>query len=226
MINQFKNGCIAMLMLIAIMFSNQTYAQGKYFNEIGLDFTPNLNWEESAKIEATLFYNQWKSKNESRRFRLEIDIPLFIKVSWYQYGIKGNDAIYNAQYNDAKIFIKYGIARYIGTHSSKFYYGVDFNLGYAYKRNEHLYNGFTVDSRNFKTLNTSALVGVTPFLGGKFHLSKRWILSVEAGVELNYMYERLPFYDGEKMNYTHRSSFVTSWKDYYLLNDIAFSFLF
>jgi hypothetical protein len=29
MINQFKNGCIAMLMLIAITLFNQTYAQGK-----------------------------------------------------------------------------------------------------------------------------------------------------------------------------------------------------
>ena len=145
MINQFKNGCIAMFILIAITLSNQIYAQGKYFNEIGLDFTPRLNWEQGFKVEATLFYNQWKSKKESRRFRLEIDIPLDFNHSWAQYEIKGNDAIYNAQYNDSKGFIKYGIARYIGTHSSKFYYGVDFNIGYAYKRHEHLYSGFTVD---------------------------------------------------------------------------------
>jgi len=216
-----------LFIIVFLLSVSNLQGQEKLPNEVGFDFIPSMDWSENRKFQATFFYNKWTSHNQSKRMRLEIDVPISITPSWDSAKMTGIDfLVSNYQYNNSKVFLKYGWAKYFGNQTVQFYRGIDINIGYAYKKNEHFYNESAGDPRNFTTLNVSGLIGVSPFIGGKIRISKYWAFTIEAGIDLNYMYERLPFYDSEIMTYAHRSSFVTSWGDRLFINDIAFSYRF
>lgn len=224
---------IIIVLVVFIVIVQSSYSQISYKKEIstgiGLNFT---SFQESTLMELSFSYQMPnKGNNAYRRFRGEIGIPYDPEEEWIQ-SLDNNKIATNIFHRNPKLLLKYGKGKVEQLGWGEYYYGIDGNLGWSYLKNKHYYSElpYVPDAPNnmydYKSINQNILLGMTPVSGLKIYLSKHFILSIEAGLEFNYQYARVPVFDGEMTTYRHRHYFETSWRDRFILNDIMISYRF
>jgi hypothetical protein len=169
-------------------------------NEIGVNVSPILvgllnNSLIPQENRLSVSYKRILNKKSALRFALGVDNNGNLESSQS----KLNDTTFYKHYNFSSTspFIRLGYERYFGKHKIKWFYGADIVVG-KYKSSYSYTNSKSwSDNSSNKTFNETSstieinnennyLLGISPFIGTKYPLSKRFSISAQLGFDTNF----------------------------------------
>jgi len=187
-------------------------------NEISINTAPAfrilLNSGESQATRFSATYKRYLSCNSAFRFSIMADVihnDSYYPNYWSDAIILQADSVMIKQITVTPTYvsphINIGYERLFGKHKLKWFYGADLTLGYSesrsMKQNKTLVRDSTqgpnawVEAQTFQadivSRRTTKMysVGISPFFGAKYPLSKRISISAQVGVDMTFQNKQI-----------------------------------
>jgi hypothetical protein len=221
-------------------------------NEIGLNTAPVLRHlltnGDASSTRYSLTYKRNLNKRSALRFSLVADL---INNSKYDHHYSGNDKIIlNSEGilvrqeivspNFISPHLNVGYERLFGKGKLRWFYGADLTFGYSENRvvkqnialqkdsmqasQTWVENEYKPEIVSRTTIKTIA-VGLTPFFGAKYPISKRFSISAQVGVDIVFRDQRISEKGFEANRKMHVSTFDFN-QDAGFMNDISIIYKF
>lgn len=223
-------------------------------NEISINSAPFfkvlLNAQTSDVTRFSATYKRNLNEKSALRFSIVADKVSNLDYNFYtntknEIIIVKNDSVMIKQKTITSgyvsPYIKLGYERLFGKKKLKWFYGADLSVGYSkrssYKQNTTLIKDSTqgpnswVETMEYradilsKTTTKIISVGINPFFGVKYPISKHFSISAQVGVDMFYRNENTAA-NWSKANRTSRISTLDFNEDAGFLNDISLVYKF
>ena len=181
-------------------------------NELSVNAAPLfkmlMNTRPSEATRFSIMYKRNLNENSALRFSIKsdrIDDDAYDFNPWTEHILLSNDTVVSKQRTVHPYYysshLSFGYERLFGKHKLKWFYGADLSAGYAersaYRQSVTLLNdttqggGWTAplgyEGDIISTTNDMViLVGITPFFGAKYPITKCLSVSAQVGVDMFY----------------------------------------
>ena len=196
------------LLLMLVMFKTN-YGQNdlKHQIEFGIDLTTIIIWASGGNRPYSEFEFIYRETYEKKDLRFKLGIN--------SYNYYGKELILGKQIEDNKpISLKYlqvtyspklnyiasiGLSKYLKENVLPIYYGMDVNLGISRGRISTNIREIMLGEENKVTVsnrdNNLLVLGITPVIGLKKHITDKILFGIEFGIHLNSVLGNIEYID-------------------------------